>query len=219
MANWKADLPQLPAALKEDVSLQQASLQAIEDDEYVERRLFSQQWLEGVSGGSLEFKACRFDHCRLTDVEVGRISFVDCEFNKCEMSNLTLQNAALKRVTFQDCHLTGLGMEKTALTDARFQSCMMDYLSVSESKLDRVTFADCRLRESFWNTVRLGRVAFDKADLVQSEWSFTPLYQQDLSTCRIDGIRIALADLRGLRLTSHQLVALSGLLGVEVTDV
>ena len=218
MADWKLDQPNLPEKLRDDYPLQAAAIQAIDDDEDVSSRLFTQQSLSGVSGGVLEFKACRFDRCTFADVEPDRMSFVDCEFIKCELSNLALHGAAMKRVRFANCHLTGLSMEKCALTDVAFEGCMMDYLSLSESKLDRVQFERCRLRESLWVNGKLGRVDFGEADLTQSEWSFTPLKGQDLSRCRIEGIRIALPDLFGVGLASGQLVALSGLLGVKIVD-
>ncbi|MBR4068824.1 MAG: pentapeptide repeat-containing protein [Clostridia bacterium] len=219
MPDWKLDAPVLPEQLREDYPLQSAALQAMDDDEDVARRAFVQQRLSRIHGGVLEFKQCRFDRCSFAEMEPSRISFVDCEFLKCEMSNLPLRGAALKRVRFSDCHLTGLALEKAALSDVLFQNCMMDYLSLSETKLDRVCFDHCRLRESLWVNGKLGRVAFDEADLVQSEWSYTPLKGQDLSTSRIDEIRIALPDLYGLRITSAQLAALSGLLGVVLTDL
>ena len=218
MADWKLDAPNLPEKLRDDYSLQAAAIQAMDDDEDVTGRLFAQQTLRNVTGGVLEFKACRFDRCTFEEVQPSRMSFVDCEFVKCELSNLSLVGAAMKRVRFNDCHLTGLGLEKAALTDVCFDHCMMDYLSIAESKLDRVRFATCRMRESLWVNDKLGRVAFEEADLTQSEWSFTPLKGQDLSKSRIEGIRIALPDLFGLRLASEQLVSLSGLLGVVVVE-
>lgn len=218
VADWKLDAPELPENLRDDYPLRSAALQAMDDDEDVSRRLFSQQTLAGLSGGVLEFKSCRFDRCTFENVELSRMSFVDCEFHKCEMSNLPLRGAAMKRVTLTDCHLTGLTLEKSSLMDVAFRRCMLDYLSLSESKLDRVAFEECRIRESLWANVKLGRVRFDRSDLTQSEWSYTPLKGQDLSTCRIEGVRIALPDLYGLRLTSAQLTALSGLLGVVLTD-
>lgn len=218
MADWKLDAPELQENLRVDYALRPAALQAMDDDEDVSRRLFVQQELKDLTGGVLEFKGCRFDRCSFAEVQPDRMSFVDCEFIKCELSNLALSGAAMKRVHFSDCHLTGLGMEKCALTDVTFESCMMDYLSLSESKLDRVRFASCRMRESLWVSVKLGRVAFEDADLTQSEWSFTPLKGQDLSRCRMEGIRIALPDLFGVRLFSGQLTALSGLLGVVLVD-
>lgn len=218
MADWKLDAPNLAQKLRDDYPLQAAAIQAMDDDEDVTGRLFAQQTLRNVTGGVLEFKACRFDRCTFEEVQPSRTSFVDCEFVKCELSNLSLNGAAMKRVCFNDCHLTGLGLEKAALTDVCFDHCMMDYLSIAESKLDRVRFATCRMRESLWVNDKLGRVAFEEADLTQSEWSFTPLKGQDLSRSRMEGIRIALPDLYGLRLTAGQLTALSGLLGVTVVD-
>lgn len=218
MADWKLDAPDLQENLRDDYALRPAALQAMDDDEDVSRRLFVQQELKDLTGGVLEFKGCRFDRCTFENLQPHRMSFVDCEFVKCGLSNLPMQGAAMKRVRFDNCHLTGLGLEKAALTDMRFDHCMMDYLSVAESKLDRVAFDRCSIRESLWLNVKLGRIQLDGADLSRSEWSFTPLKGQDLSTCRIDGIRIALPDLAGLRLTSAQLTALSGLLGVVLTD-
>ncbi len=214
MSDWKMDAPQLPQTLRTDYSLQAAAVQAVEDDEDVAERQFIQQTLENIEGGVLEFKGCCFDRCIFEQIEPSRMSFVDCIFTKCEMSNLAMNGAAMKRVHFADCHLTGLGLEKASLSDVGFENCMMDYLSISESKLDRVSFQNCRMRESLWVNNKLGRVAFGDADVTQSEWSFTPLKGQDLSQCRIEGIRIALPDLYGVRLTADQLTALSGLLGV-----
>lgn len=218
MADWKLDAPNLAQKLRDDYPLQAAAIQAMDDDEDVTGRLFVQQTLKDITGGVLEFKGCRFDRCVFEEIRPSRMSFVDCQFVKCELSNLALVGAAMKRVHFSDCHLTGLGLEKAALSDVWFDHCMMDYLSVAESKLDRVHFDTCRMRESLWVSGKLGKVAFENADLTQSEWSYTPLKGQDLSQSRIEGIRIALPDLYGLRLAAEQLAALSGLLGITLVE-
>ena len=119
-----------------------------------------------------------------------------------------------------DTPIGGLLLVQVALIaiNAFFAAAEIAVVSLSETKLDRVAFEACPMRESLWVNVKLGRVRFSESDLAQSEWSYTPLKGQDLSSCRIEGLRIALPDLSGLRLTSAQLAALSGLLGVVLTD-
>ena len=49
VADWKLDAPELPEKLRDDYPLRSAALQAMDDDEDVSRRLFSQQTLAGLS--------------------------------------------------------------------------------------------------------------------------------------------------------------------------
>lgn len=216
MADWKMEQPELGKTLLEGADLTEAADMGLCSGEDVHGMRFTQDSLVRLNGGILEFAGCAFDHCTTSEWSLRRVSFVDCTFDQCELSNLTFQNAALRRVKFTGCRMTGVAFADAALMDTAFDCCMMDYLAVGESKLDRVRLKDCRMRESVWTNVTLKRVAFDNDDLTQTEWSHTPLKGMDMTTCKLDGIRIDLFDLRGLKVTEMQVIALSGLLGVEV---
>ena len=56
----------------------------------------------------------------------------------------------------------------------------------------------------------------EENDLTRSQWSHTPLKGMDVSTCRLDGIRITPSDLQGLRISAEQALILCGLLGIEI---
>lgn len=62
------------------------------------------------------------------------------------------------------------------------------------------------------------KVRFEGCDTTKTQWMRTPLMGVDMSSCTIDGWNISLYDLRGVKLTSAQVISLSGLLGVEIVD-
>ena len=62
------------------------------------------------------------------------------------------------------------------------------------------------------------KVRFEGCDTTKAQWMRTPLLGVDMSSCTIDGWTISLYDLRGVKLTSAQVISLSGLLGVEIVD-
>lgn len=218
MANqWKIAQPSL-TELVDGISLQQEAEEAVFENDDLRCRRYTDQTLDRLEGQTLDVNGCVFERCTFGEMDLKRLSFVDCVFDKCEWSNARLTNAAFQRVRFQNCRLTGMELLRGVLMNVCFDGCMMDYLSVSETKLERTTFENCRLRESLWADVKLGKSRIQNTDLTRAQWMRTPLLGVDMSTCQIDGWNISLYDLRGVKLTSAQVISLSGLLGVEVVD-
>ncbi|MEG0740935.1 MAG: pentapeptide repeat-containing protein [Clostridia bacterium] len=210
--------PELPAELCEDQPLQVVAQAALLADGDVLGFRFVRDQLDGLHGSILEFSGCCFEHCYFGELSIKRMSFVDCVFEKCELDNLRLYNTTFQRVTFAHCRMTGMELGDAVWMNVSCEDCMMDYLSVGDSKLERSSFLRCRLRESLWSNVKLQRMRFLEADLTQAQWMRTPLRGLDVSTCEIGGWSIELGDVRGLRVTSLQLVQLSGLLGVTLVE-
>lgn len=218
MKPWTLEAPELPQNLREDLSLTEAAEAALQNGEDVQAARFTQQTLAAMEGVTLQFTGCQFDKCVFEPSRLKRLDFVDCVFNQCELSNFDVPGYALKRVSFIGCRMTGAGFANGAMRDVTFENGMLDYFAVSESKLERVVFMGCPMRESQWSNVKLSRVRFDHDDLTKTQWSFTPLNGIDVTTCRLEGIRVDLYDLRGLRIAPEQAVSLCGLMGVEIVD-
>lgn len=212
---WKTAAPLL-GKLHEGTRLLEALQRASEEDGDICGMCFSDEALEQLEGNAYEFSDCRFERCTFRAMDVNRLSFVDCIFEKCEWSNARLINATFQRTLFNHCRLTGMEWQRGMLMNTVFDGCMMDYVSLSETRLERVVFQDCCMRQSLWADIRLNKVRFERADLAQAQWIRTPLAGQDMSSCEIAGWSISLFDLKGMKVTPHQLIELSGLLGVEV---
>ena len=214
---WKIQTPVMQN-LQDESGLEVSAAWAIEQNEDLCGKHFTDETLTFATGQSFDISNCIFERCTFGELDFKRISFADCIFDKCEWSNVRLVNATFQRVRFQNCRMTGLEMLHGVLMNTVFDSCMMDYLSLSETKLDRVGFSGCRMRDSLWSEVRMPKVRFENADLCKAQWMRTPLVGIDMSSCIIDGWNISLFDLRGIKLTAAQVISLSGLLGVEIVS-
>lgn len=214
---WKINPPVLQET-EDAYDLTALVEEAISDGEDLRGKRFADEQLDFVDGQALDIVGCVFERCTFGEIDLKRISFVDCVFEKCEWSNVRLTSATFQRVKFVNCRMTGMEFLRGVLMNASFESCMMDYVSLSETKLDRAVFSQCRMRESLWSEVRMPKIRFEGCDTTKAQWMRTPLAGVDLSSCIIDGWTISLFDLRGVKLTSAQVISLSGLLGVEIVD-
>ena len=216
MKPWKMEAPETPKAYREGIPLQEAAKEALKTGGDVQCMRFAQDELSGVVGGILDFSECRFERCTFGALELKRMGFIDCVFEQCEISNQRFADTGFRRVCFRGCRMTGVEFLNGALTDVQFEQCALDYLAMGDSKLERVAFQNCPMWESQWTNVRLGAVALRDSDLTASQWDNTPMKGLDGTTCKLDGIRVSLYDLRGLKVTEIQALSLAGLLGIEI---
>ena len=61
------------------------------------------------------FRSCKFNVCRLVEVDVRDASLYDCEFHSCLLRNVQFPNSFLSCTHFRDCDLQSLSLTNTRL--------------------------------------------------------------------------------------------------------
>lgn len=97
----KLTKPKLSKVLKEDVDLQSAIQQGIEDEEDIEGSHFDNSYVENVQVRNIEFNDCIFENC----------NFIKCKLNKVFLLMLYLKAAIFPILILKAVFFTGLNLE------------------------------------------------------------------------------------------------------------
>lgn len=211
------ETPALPAT-PADAPFVDTLRRAIEQRGDIDGFRFQSDEASDIAASALDFSGCMFERCAFADWAVKRLSFTDCVFDHCDLSAMRFENTSFQRVQFQDCRLTGADLLNCTLMNVVLTGCSADYLALSGCKLNHVRFTTSRLRESVWQDVKLKDTALDACDLTAAQVRFTPLAGLSFATCTLDGLQIDPHDLRGLRVTAQQALAMCGLFGLIVEE-
>ena len=165
----------------------------------------------------LEVRGCVFRHNVWQQATLQKSGFVDVIFDKCDLSGCDFTGAVFSRVRFQGCRLTGANFAETVFRDVAFTDCRAPYLNLASAKAQRLLFADCRLTEASFQELKW-TAAFQRCDLTGATFHFAPLKGINLTTSRIDGLRVSLPDLKGTIVNTFQAADLARLLGLVIND-
>lgn len=86
------------------------------------------------------FRSCRFNACRLVELDVWDASLYDCEFNSCLLRNVQFPNAFLSSTHFRDCDLRSLSLPNTHLRRCHVIDCTVTRLDFLGAALDGCAF-------------------------------------------------------------------------------
>ena len=165
----------------------------------------------------LEIRGCLFRHNVWQQATLHKSGFVDVIFDHCDLSGCDFTGAVFSRVRFEGCKLTGVNFAETVFRDVSFTDCRAPYLNLASAKAQRLVFADCRLNEATFQDLKW-TAAFQRCDLTAATFHFAPLKGINLTTSRIDGLRVGLPDLKGAIVNTFQAADLSRLLGLVIND-
>ena len=165
----------------------------------------------------LEVKGCVIAHSVWQQATLRKSGFVDVIFDGCDLSGCDFSGAVFSRVRFQGCKLTGANFAETVFRDVAFCDCRAPYLNLAAAKAQRLLFADCRLTEASFQEMKW-TAAFQRCDLTGATFHFAPLKGINLTTSRMDGLRVGLPDLKGAIVNTYQAADLARLLGLVIND-
>ena len=86
------------------------------------------------------FKSCKFNACRLAEVELWSSSLYDCEFNSCLLQEVSLPGSFLSYTHFRDCDLQSLMLGDTHLRRCNVIDCTVTRLDFLGAALDGCSF-------------------------------------------------------------------------------
>ena len=196
----KADLEAMPIDLNEQ-------------EEYIENgTIVNQVVFQEVK----EFSGVYFKNAQFRFESSKRITFVDCIFDHCDFSNNSFSNSSFLRCEFNTFRCTGLDIIDSYMKDILFNACLMDYANFSKTKTEKMIFNENQMNYSRFHDLKFKFIEFKQNELARSEFYMTSLKDIDMTSNNIEGITIALNDLRGLIVNTQQALALSGLLGIKI---
>jgi len=207
--------PMIPERLIE-ASLEDTIAQAIDEGSDIELMRFYGEALPAFEGEALEFRSCIFERCSFNLEDAERLVFVDCVFDRCDTSSMNFYRSTFQRVEFFNCRMTGVQFSNGTIFNALFQDCQMDFANFSEIKAQHLLFQRCAIKESMFYKVNWMDWSWQDCNLTRAEFPHTLLKGMDVSACEIDGMITDLPNLRGLKVTAAQALALSGLLGLVI---
>ncbi len=181
---------------------------------------FSGDALEGFQD-HVEFERRSFHHVSFAGTEWARASFEQCCFSSCDFSNAHMPKSFWRDCQLTDCRLVGADMHESYMERVRFKDTLLSYANLSGSKLSRIRFASCALDEASLDHLKLRKLALEGCDLTRAELFGTLLKGIDLSTSKIEGIRVSdrYEELKGTKISLDQAPLILGLLGIQIADL
>jgi uncharacterized protein YjbI with pentapeptide repeats len=164
--------------------------------------------LSGQVGSQSRFLDCRFERCRLDEVQLRRARFGDTALADSASVALDVADSS-----WRDCVVSGgrygaLTAHGASLARVRFAGCRVDYVNLRGANLVDVTFEDCRIGEVDCGHAELTRVGFDRCQIDELGVSGAVLAEVDLSRAALAQVS-GLAHLAGAMINESQLADLA----------
>lgn len=207
--------PIISGTLNENDSIENRVSVFLRDEVDIELYLFQNQTLSDVDITLVEIKSCRFMNCKFTNCHFLKADFTDIMFSSCDLSNCTFSECTFHRVEFEHCKLTGSGFAEAYIRNTTFNQSKCSYIDLSRSNTKAVQFLECDMANAHISYSKLSAV-FKDCSLLGSNLFHTPLQGLNFTSCNIQGICVAIEDLKGVIVNSEQAVDLSILLGLVV---
>jgi uncharacterized protein YjbI with pentapeptide repeats len=201
------------------------------------RRLLRETSAEGiVDGGHFDgllvrqaviaddrLEHARFDHSVLEGVALPGanaegIMLRHVELMQCDWSNAHVESASWVACAVEGSKLTGTRLNRCVFKDVTITDCRADFVQFQEARFERVVFDNCSLGQSFFTGAQMAGTIFDGCDLTGADFSHALITGSDLRRSRIEDIRIAPEQLRGVIVTQDQAIYLAGLLGLDIRE-
>jgi uncharacterized protein YjbI with pentapeptide repeats len=139
-------------------------------------------------------------------------------FFRSDLSLASLAGASFSTCVLDGCKLTGVRLNRAVLKDVSLNECRTDFAQFQYAKLQRVRFERCNLKHAYFNGATMRKTVFEGCDLTGADFSGADISGSDLRRSRIEDIRLAPDQLRGVIVTHDQAIYLAGLLGLVIRD-
>lgn len=207
--------PVISMELNEKDSIESRISEYVADEIEIGYCLFQNQTVSNVDAARVEFKACKFINCKFVNCKFNKAVFSDIVFNTCDLSNCSFSECTLHKVKFENCRMTGSGFREAYIRNTTFLQCRCDYIDLSRSNMKAAQFINCDMANAYISYSKLS-VEFKDCSLVKSNLFHTPLHGLNFTSCNIQGICVAVEDLKGAIVNSEQAAELSLLLGLII---
>jgi len=190
----------------------------IDDEPHLESTLIANMTLagDGLKNGLLERSIV--EGVVFRDMDATSLIVRSTAFLRTDLSLGTLAGASFTRCVFDGSKLTGTRLNRAVLKDVTLTECRSDFAQFQYARMQDVRFERCDLKQAYFNNARMKNTVFDACDLSGADFSQANIAGSDLRRSRIEGIRVAPEQLKGVIVTHDQALYLAGLLGLVIRD-
>lgn len=205
-----------PPDLGRESSLEKISpTRSLADGPFSELLVENVDWSDQAAS-SADFNFSLLRQARLTKTRLKSAQFRDLRFIGCDVSVGDWIGASIRRVEFLTTRMTGLNLSETTIKDVVFRDCPLSYAVFQFAKLERCRFEDCDLVDVTFQGASFSDVTFRNCNLTSAQFSDARLNQVDLRGSRLDGLQMALDQLREVTIDPGQTDVIASLTRVTV---
>lgn len=164
---------------------------------------------------SISFDSCLFEECTFTE-NVEKCVFINTKFKKCDFSNIMIVETGIHSCLFNLCRMIGTNICDSKLAYSDFLENNMRYISLSETALDNTIIKDSMLADGSMDKLDLKDIEFDNNDFSKMEIRNTFMKGVDLSSSKIEELRISPECIYGMIVNQIQAIELISILGIVI---
>lgn len=164
------------------------------------------------------FDTVIFNHCHISDNILIRSQFIDCQFNHCIFTNNRFEESTFMRCVWKGSKLDGTHFINSHLEHILINSSTGRYLDIADSVMKIIEINHTNLNESSWFQNKIDQLIFDDVSLIKADVYETSLKDVDLSSTKIETLRIDLKDIKGAIISNEQAPLLCNLIGVQIKE-
>ncbi len=211
-------LPNLPKQLVEDVCLEEVLSDALENDETLTGlHLQGERWvaepMKKVCFSKAVLTGCRFLECHME-----RAEFVDVRFDRCDFSSSFLQGSYFSRCHFVGCKGIGTQMQDAVFRNVRMEDCNFELAAFDDALFYQSQFSNSRFAQAWFLQCSIKGLLLEKCDFTKASFFHTALKGVDFTQCELQGISVAIEDLKGIIVNQYQAAQLAKLLDVCIKE-
>lgn len=164
---------------------------------------------------NITFDSCIFEECTFLDY-LESCLFINSKFVKCNFSNIMIIKMGIHSCLFNTCRMVGTNICDTKLAYSDFIENNMRYVILSDTSLDNTVIKDSNLVDGSFYMVDFKNSKFDNNDFSRLEIRKTHMKGIDLSSCKIEELRITPECIQGMIVNQVQAIELISILGIII---
>lgn len=211
---------QVNAAIGSHVPMDELIDLFAEGDELICNTSFDELELEHDCANQATFDRVVFRNCVFDSVDFSGCTFRDVLFSGCRFIRCTMEGGWLNRCDLKDCSAPGLNLMRSRLSGVSIVATDLSYSNLSEASLGQIVMTASKLNEVALQRSKLKNLVLDDCELIRLDVFGTLLAGVDVSRCRFEAPVLSgdHHELRGCTVNIEQALALSGLLGIKISE-
>ncbi|MFN7998207.1 MAG: pentapeptide repeat-containing protein [Bryobacteraceae bacterium] len=210
---FKRALPDLPAefeAAQEPRSLVDGESVALQEAHLLDLNATN------LNIHALRIEGCVLERVQLAGGQFGSATWKDVRLVGCDLANIKARRMTLLRVELIDCRLTGLSVTALDWQDVLIQNGDVRYARFPGGNFRSCEFAASNWQETDLQGADLSGCVFRSCNLSRTDLQGARLQNADVRQSEVEGLLVAVRDLKGLIVDPAQAMVLAPLLGIQI---
>lgn len=190
----------------------------IDDEDEIRGLEIQDACMKYVNAYNISFRHAVIRNSEFIDCSLGKFDATDVVFEDCDLSNIDFSYSIFHRVHFRRCKIIGANLRDTTFENVVFEGCNLNYTNLRFSSFKSCKIMDSSLVNTDLQSSKFNKLLLESNDLRQAQMSGTKLKDIDISENNIDGLGIALEDMKGAIISPVQSLYLSRLAGLIIKE-